>query len=394
MKKRMNGEGSYRKANIKGKEYYIYDFPRDDSGKRKRLYAKTSAELQLKIDKEKNQERFKLNASDFTVSKLVRYWLVNICEVSPKTKDHYFGILKTRIENWKKFDIGNVPCKDITSSMIEHYLFSLCEDYAARSIERTWAVLEQALKYGIKTKHCPFIELNSIKKPKEIDVIKKQKQQIILEKHDMDRLYQECLKKNDDNSYHYGISAIIIALIINTGLRVNEACSLQWKDIARDCSYLDINSVFVTVNQRDSQGNATGEKITVEKAPKTNTSKRRVPIPNNARILLEKTRSESPSADLDSLVFHTRTNKPVTRSSVEKCCKNIVKNCNLPVGITPHTLRHAYGSLLISEGTDIKVVSKLLGHKSVSFTYDIYINVLRADEKKATEVFDNLFSKD
>ena len=56
---------------------------------------------------------------------------------------------------------------------------------------------------------------------------------------------------------------------------------------------------------------------------------------------------------------------------------------------TPHSLRHGYGSILLSQGVDIKTVSILLGHKDISTTYNIYIHVLEEDKIKAIkDVFD------
>ena len=40
-----------------------------------------------------------------------------------------------------------------------------------------------------------------------------------------------------------------------------------------------------------------------------------------------------------------------------------------------HDLRHTFASLLIQEGFDIATVSKLLGHKSVKITMEIYYHV-------------------
>ncbi len=391
MAKRANGEGSFRKGKVNGNDYYIYDFPMMN-GKRKRVYAKTKAELMAKIDDYKKRLRTPLNNSKLTVAEVTKYWITNVSEVSPRTKENYYGILDVRIARNKNFDIGNVPIKDVTETLCSKFLFSLCEDYSERSIERTWAVLEQALKYAIKEGYLKKLDFEDVKKPKEKDVVKKKKNQITLEKEDMDILYKECMRKNIDGTLHYGISAVILAVIINTGLRINEVCSLTWSDIASDFTYLEVNSVYVTVPVRDENGVLTGETETLEKDPKTKSSKRRVPLPVNASKLLKELKDERKYDD--DLVFHTRNGKFVGRTSVEKCLQNIIKNTCLPDGITPHTLRHAYGSLLISEGTDIKVVSKLMGHTSVSFTYDTYINVLRSDEKKTTDVLDGIFGKE
>ena len=48
-----------------------------------------------------------------------------------------------------------------------------------------------------------------------------------------------------------------------------------------------------------------------------------------------------------------------------------------------HDLRHTFASKLIRAGTDIKVVSELLGHTSVSFTYNTYVHLLEDQKEQA-----------
>ena len=59
---------------------------------------------------------------------------------------------------------------------------------------------------------------------------------------------------------------------------------------------------------------------------------------------------------------------------------------------TPHELRHSFGSALIKNGTDIKVVSQLLGHKDISVTYNVYIHILEEQEIEAVKCLDNLLN--
>ena len=49
-------------------------------------------------------------------------------------------------------------------------------------------------------------------------------------------------------------------------------------------------------------------------------------------------------------------------------------------------LRHGYGSILISKGADIKLVSELLGHSDVTFTYNVYIGIFQEDKRKAVNL--------
>jgi integrase len=41
-------------------------------------------------------------------------------------------------------------------------------------------------------------------------------------------------------------------------------------------------------------------------------------------------------------------------------------------GLHPHELRHTAASLAIAAGADVKVVQKMLGHKSATMTLDQY----------------------
>src|SRR5699024_5741294 len=41
-------------------------------------------------------------------------------------------------------------------------------------------------------------------------------------------------------------------------------------------------------------------------------------------------------------------------------------------GMHPHALRHTAASLAIASGADVKVVQRMLGHKSATMTLDLY----------------------
>lgn len=66
------------------------------------------------------------------------------------------------------------------------------------------------------------------------------------------------------------------------------------------------------------------------------------------------------------------------RNSYLGICKKA--NIDNPQGL--HTLRHTFASLMIRKGIDIKIISEMLGHSSVSFTYNTYVHLIEEEKAK------------
>lgn len=68
--------------------------------------------------------------------------------------------------------------------------------------------------------------------------------------------------------------------------------------------------------------------------------------------------------------------------------KNFCKANNLKY-VTVHSFRHLNATLLISNGVDIKTVSKALGHSQTSTTLNIYAHSFAEQQAKASEAIAN-----
>lgn len=55
-----------------------------------------------------------------------------------------------------------------------------------------------------------------------------------------------------------------------------------------------------------------------------------------------------------------------------------------------HDIRHTHPTLLLSEGVDIKTISERLGHSDIQTTMNIYADVLKELDTKASEKIDNI----
>ena len=96
---------------------------------------------------------------------------------------------------------------------------------------------------------------------------------------------------------------------------------------------------------------------------------------------------ENMLAELRKMQHH---GKPIKESTVQKyltvvsaVLSDVKRNLNV------HSLRHTNASLLIANGTDVAMVSSLLGHAQVSTTLDIYTHAFDKNKKAASDKLHN-----
>jgi Site-specific recombinase XerD len=190
----------------------------------------------------------------------------------------------------------------------------------------------------------------------------------------------------------------LFELVAATGLRRGEAVGLRWDDVDLAAGVLTVRQQLVQVNlpvdelppcpycSERHRGMMFGP-------PKTASGEaRRIELDTTTvgmllahQVQQQAEREEWGIAYADhGLVFAREDGNPLALDAVTKRFRELAKEAGVrPVRL--HDLRHGAASLRLAAGADIAVVSKVLGHSSVSITSDTYSHLLEGVGRAAAE---------
>jgi len=153
---------------------------------------------------------------------------------------------------------------------------------------------------------------------------------------------------------------------------------LRWSDV-------DLKAGELHVRQRADCFGVIG-------APKTNSSRRAVPLGPDLSLTLKNWKLQCPKGELD-LVFPTATGAIDSHANILRSLVAIMKAAGIVTKsgtpkYTLHSFRHFFASWCINPrdrgGRELppKVVQQLLGHSSIMMTLDIYGHLFRDETDK------------
>ena len=166
--------------------------------------------------------------------------------------------------------------------------------------------------------------------------------------------------KNLINSIHNYKHKLILKLLYGCGLRVSELVSLKKEDINFTESLIHIK---LSKGRKD----------------------RFVKIPESIKEDLHKYLDLT----LTNLVFESAKGGKLNTATIQKIVKDSAKKAGIKKHVHPHTLRHSFATHLLEQGTDLRLIQKLLGHSDIKTT-QIYLSVSQQLIKNIKSPLDSL----
>ena len=154
----------------------------------------------------------------------------------------------------------------------------------------------------------------------------------------------------------------IIALFLNTGIRLSELCNINIEDIKED-------SITIT-----GKGN-----------------KQRIIYLNDIclkyiNLYLKYRNKKYKNIEINTnALFLSERKLRISKRTVQHLVVNAIKNAKLSDKYTVHKLRHTAATMLYRAGVDIRTLQELLGHTSIATT-QLYTHIDNNDIKKAVKL--------
>ncbi|MEM4605579.1 MAG: tyrosine-type recombinase/integrase [Candidatus Pacearchaeota archaeon] len=153
---------------------------------------------------------------------------------------------------------------------------------------------------------------------------------------------------------------LILKILYGCGLRVSEVINLLKKDI-------NFNEGLIHVKL------SKGKKDRFVKLPK----KLKEELEGYCKLTNEE------------ILFPSNRRGRLTKKTISKIVENSGKKAAITKEVYPHLLRHSFATHLLEQGTDLRIIKKLLGHSDIKTT-QIYTQISQANIKNIKSPLDTI----
>lgn len=349
------GENIYKRKDKRWEGRYIVSYNAEGRAVYRSVYGKSYTEVRLKMKNHTAPEKTK------SVNISLAAWTEEyLKEQEGKIKISTAKVYERYLNSFIKPFFGNIALRKINREILQAFVNSLSE-LSSSTVKGIFSFLREALKKAGKAEYiAPVwldIELPKVKK-REVEAFTREEQNKIERTLDIDE------NPND----------IGILICLYTGLRVGEVCGLKWEDI-------DFETGTLLVNRTVQRMTVDGKSVLRELPPKSETSRRKIPIPSFLLNKLKEIKKNKSSAYVLNTDFHIMDPRVFQNRHKRILEQAGVRYANV------HTLRHTFSVRALELGFDVKTLSEILGHADAAITLKTYAHSLDEHKRNSMEKF-------
>lgn len=284
-------------------------------------------------------------------------WLTHYIKPSSKqrTFEQYSRVAQIHILPY----LGDIELTDLTPFVLQKFITDLTTNGNKRTgkglspnfVKTILSVIQNSLKTAHLVGYLPEYSANKIKRPK---IVEKQVECFSIQ--EQKKIEEAALSAKKDK--YRGI-----VLCLYTGLRIGELLALTWNDI-------DFDKNILSVTKTCHDGNENGKRIRIIDTPKTENSRRQIPL---SKTLVKMLKDMKKKSNCEFVIADGE--KPVYIRSYQRSFELLLKKLKLPhKGF--HSLRHTFATRALECGMDVKSLSEILGHKNATITLNRYAHSL------------------
>lgn len=352
----------------------------------KEFSSKTEREVKRKLAEFK-KIRGKIepaNTNSITVKDYFCNWLYN--QKIQELKKSSFDRLESTVKNHIITHIGSIQLVKLKDSHLQALLGII--DGKALSYStmiKVYNALNACLEFAVKRNDIQRNPMQTVSMYRKTSFESKDIPIFTLE--EVKSIFTELDKRDSKGKPVYYYQDVFI-LILNTGIRLGEALGIKKDDVDLEKYLLHIHRNASVTKKRDNDdiSKVIGYTKSVQDSTKTKSGDRILPLNDKAQEAVKRLLKANPAGDL---LIQNPNGNIVSPSNLTRTFYRVLDNVNIKrVGI--HSLRHTFASILFEKGADVKKVSKLLGHSSITITYDTYIHVFSERESDTVKLLDNI----
>lgn len=375
MSRRARGESSIYPDGDRWRGAIDLGYGLDGRRVRKKVSGRSRAEVARKLRDLRREVDAGVTAPDerLTLTEFLDRWISSLDgQIAPKTLDSYADTARLHL----KPALGKMPVRKVTVAQVDAlWQAKRKKGYKPNSIRIMRSVLRRALGQA-EREGLVLRNVAALSGAPRLDAEEGRSLTVDQARELLDAL----------RDHRYGV---LITLMLSFGLRRGEALGLHWSALDIEGMTLRVTHSVKRVSDRTGSGRRT--QLVVGEL-KTRRSRRMLFLTPELVELLRQHRARQAADRIavgaawqnSGLIFPSEIGTPLDPDNFSHVFTRLTKRAGLGHW-HPHDLRHSGASLMLAQGTDLYVVSEVLGHASIAITKDVYGHLAEGHKREASE---------